>query len=342
MLRGLFKPSPMKVAAATTTARTIAERSEINQPLQQPFTPPRSAPIPIPENDLKVSPNRHHKRKRYSYEENHTASLGLFASTDTLEQYQDDPYALLDLAEENIVEHARRRVELFFYILVAYYQSGMIPENGHITMQFGRGRSSPSGLNITQACHSSLFGSLEDTNHSPPRLEGTHLSHSLNSTVELPAFVNKFDDVLENDYHCRDNGLAIIRRVSSGELNPVEGLCEFFKMMQETFENIRSNRVMKKNCEPYMSRKSSDAPAMLKHRLLQLVEQGTFANKWNVERQQIEAPYIQLLLQIKPEELTTLKLDLVESAMIYEEKIKFLQRELLQVEETTSHLGSII
>jgi hypothetical protein len=334
MLRWLF--------GAPKTGKTIVPSIIVNLPdppavlpiAQPPIIIPEqvrkaTAPIPIQTSSDGHSPRKQHKRKRYSYEENHTASLGLFASTEDLEDIQNEPYSLLDISEENIIEHARRRVELFFYILVAYFQTGNIPEHGHVSMQFGRGRNSHLGVNITQACHSSLFGSLKDEGKAKNLLEGTHLSHSLNSTVELPAFVNKFDDAIENEYHCREEGLQIIKKVSSGSIDPIQGLTEFFKLMERAFDNIRNLNVMKKHHDPYLCKQSPEEPIMLKYRIVQLVEQGTFAKKWNKDKQIPEQAYIDMLLRIPNGESISVE----ERAAVYAAKMKELQGELLHVEE---------
>lgn len=337
MLRWLFgaaKPSiktlpsiPVNLPSSPVITPVVPPPIIINEAQARKVTAP--IPIQVQSSSDGHSPRKQHKRKRFSYEENHTASLGLFASTEELENIQNEPYALLDISEENIIEHARRRVELFFYILVAYYQTNNVPLHGHVSMQYGRGRNSHLGINITQACHSSLFGSLGDEGNAKNLLEGTHLSHSLNSTVELPAFVNKFDDALENDYQCREEGLQIIKKVSSGQLDPIGGLIEFFKMMERVFENIRNLNVMKRHHEPYLCRQSPDEPALLKYRLVQLVEQGTFAKKWNKEEQMPEQAYIDMLLRISNGE----SINIEERASVYSAKIKELQAELLHVED---------
>jgi hypothetical protein len=67
----------------------------------------------------------HHpkKRNRSEYEENYSAALALPCATDELEALKDHSTALPDITKNFIIEHASRRVDLFFYTLVAYYNS---------------------------------------------------------------------------------------------------------------------------------------------------------------------------------------------------------------------------
>ena len=192
----------------------------------------------------------HKARQKSEYTENCTAALALPVETKDLEEKKDNFKTLLDMSKENIHEHAARRVDMFFYTLIAYHKTGIIPIQGRTHLQHGRGRSASSSTstdqqNITQACHSSFFPALLDetiTKGDKAKasiLSGTHFLDNLNSTVELPTFVNKLDDELENTYLCRKKSLDIISEVSEGKLTPVEGLTEFLKMMAQTFKDLK-------------------------------------------------------------------------------------------------------
>jgi len=83
----------------------------------------------------------HEKRKRFHYKDNLTAALSLPYSKNELEELQDDPNALLEISKKYVIEHANRRVDLFFYTLIAYYQSSVFPMSGHTNLQHGTGRN---------------------------------------------------------------------------------------------------------------------------------------------------------------------------------------------------------
>ncbi|MDI1351997.1 MAG: hypothetical protein PSV35_04390, partial [bacterium] len=63
------------------------------------------------------------KRRRFSYSANITASLALPYTIDKLVERKSDFRTLLNMSQNNIIEHANRRVDLFFYTLVAYYNT---------------------------------------------------------------------------------------------------------------------------------------------------------------------------------------------------------------------------
>ena len=150
-------------------------------------------------------------------------------------------------------------MELFFYTLIAYHNTGYTPDRGHTVLQFGRGRNSHQGENITQACHSSFFSAFVDNSPKTQSCEsgnefqhslltGTHLLNSLSSTVELPGFVNKLDDELETTCKCRETGLNILQQVSLGHISPIDGMNQFFKMMEKAFSDIETMSSFPKRC----------------------------------------------------------------------------------------------
>lgn len=291
-----------------------------------------SKPIDIPVSSKKI------KRKRFNFQENHTAALSLSVSNEELELGKNDPRILLDEAKDNIIEHAIRRVELFFYTLIAYYNKKYHIDRGHTFLQFGKGRNSQTGASITQGCHSSFFGSFidnsmesEEEHSSTPHsiLSHTHLLHSLNATMELPAFVNKLDDELENSCQCRVNGLHIIQEVSSGELDPIEGMRKFFLMMEKAFSDLE------KPHSTYLSADTADSPKVIKPALLKLVREGTFDNKWNNETQKVQDDYIELILRLPKHEKFLCHFNDQEREKVYESAIKKLQEEILQMEDDT-------
>ena len=131
-------------------------------------------------NQLKKEEHRFsRKRVRFEYEDNYTSALASPYSTDKLSREHEDVSSLLAMSEKYIVEHANRRVDLFFYTLVAYYRTNVMPIEGHTTLQHGRGRTLDDDTNLTQACHSSFIPSLIDPTIDKKKrrkslLSGTH------------------------------------------------------------------------------------------------------------------------------------------------------------------------
>lgn len=337
-----FARKPPKFKSPIISSHSKIHKHLKNNKHQKPVIIIEKPDLPEIINSVNKSPKR--KRSKYSYEENHTAALALPLTTENLEIDMSDASSMLEDTQEFIIEHARRRVELFFYTLVAYYNKGYIPVQGHTFMQHGRGRNAQHGENITQACHSSFFGAFVDTSpetHVPQCesdiqhsiLTGTHLLNSLNATVELPAFVNKFDDELEIVCKCRENGLKILRRVALGELNPIEGLSEFFKMMQQAFSDIDNHVVLSKKGVPYLLKDTPDSPIDIKEELIKLIKHGTFAKKWNFEEEGIECEYMDMLLRLSPAEKEMCKENSTTRLECYEKKILEIQNEILSNRE---------
>lgn len=260
------------------------------------------------------------KRKRYDYSTNHSAALALPVSTPELNQKKNDSDSLVNLSKDLIVEHAARRVDLFFYTLIAYYQTQASPQLGHTELQHGRGRSSHN-INITQACHSSFTPSLIDENMNSEEytsiLHGTHFMDSINSTIELPAIVNKFDDELENTYSCRKKSLEIIRQVSLGKINPIQGLNQFLNMMHMTFNLIPSS-------------------SPVKDKIIKLEKQGTFVGKFSSDLT-VTDEYIELLLRLTNQEKIASLKKAGNKIIIYLGKIKELQHEILNTKSQHNH-----
>ncbi|KTD54294.1 hypothetical protein Lsai_3116 [Legionella sainthelensi] len=248
----------------------------------------------------------HKKRNRFSYNNNQSAALSLPYSNDQLVTKQNNPDELLALSKASIIEHANRRVDLFFYTLIAYYKTSFFPTYTQTTLQYGKGRTIDDGC-ITEACHSSFTPSLLDNiiyrnketgEKLKSLLSNTHLLDNLNSTVELPSFVNDLDDVLENT--CRPQCLEIIRRTSIGEINPIQGLTIFLTMMQNVLRDLKEKAEPKStSCfsqHSFLKQKSINPV------LIDLVTTGTLSDTFSDETQTVTDEYIQLLLRMKPDE----------------------------------------
>ncbi len=278
-------------------------------------------------------PKHHKKRIRSTYEDNYSAALALPCSSATLKAAQNNPLALLALSQTHIKEHAARRVDLFFYTLVAYYKTGLSPKQGHTELQHGIGRNARDHSSITQACHSSLLPSLVDESRhasaaemeeNPSILNGTHFLDSLNATVELPVIVNEFDNELENTFACREQSILILQQVSAGEINPIEGLNQFMKMLDTTLKNIATK--IQRTGTLFAKIHTSE------NELLQLVKQGTFAKIFSADKQAATDEYIESLLRFTPAEKALCNSNENQRKKIYYKKITDLQTEILQTE----------
>ena len=273
------------------------------------------------------------KRTRFTYEENYTAALALPYSTEQLSRSLGNEQALLALSEQHIKEHANRRVDLFFYTLIAYYRTSILAVEGHTNLQHGKGRTLEDHTSVTQACHSSLIPSLLDKTIYQNRqnqaayksmLSGTHFLESLNSTVELPAFVNAFDDLLEAA--CRAQCMDIIREVALGTVTPVQGLARFLSMMDTLLQQFMQQATSG----------SCSSPPLGHHyvnpHLIELVIKGTLATTFSVERDTVNDDYIQLMLRMTPPEQLLCRRFPKNKEKIYEDKMLQLQHEILETE----------
>ncbi|MBL7480172.1 hypothetical protein [Legionella bononiensis] len=284
------------------------------------------------------------RRARYNYYENYSAALALPCSKYELVKKRNDRSALLALSRNSIIEHANRRVDLFFYTLIAYYKTGILPTNGHTSLQHGRGRTlfrEDNDSNLTQACHSSFTPALLDkTLYQKSRfgtqhkclLSGTHLMDSLNSTVELPPFVNELDDVLE--HRCRQKTLELIGQVSLGILNPIEGLVVFLKMMRDVLTELKQSAEQRE--QSALLQGSFSGQKNINPKLIDLVMRGTLRTTFFTATDTVSDEYIQLLLRMNPEEKALSEQNNETRQKVYLDKIADLQKEIL---ETKSELN---
>jgi hypothetical protein len=269
----------------------------------------------------KLFPQR--TRQKFSYQQNHTASLALSLSSELLNPDEQSNAQLLLLAKKNILEHANMRVDLFFYTMIAYYQKNLCPILGHTYLQHGRGRSSETQQLLSEACHNSIIPALIDEsilNTDPQRpkaclLSGTHFMNSLNSTTELPPFVNDLDDVIEQ--LCREKSLVILQAVSRGSINPVEGLNLFLHLLKVSLDTI--------------SQKASKEKNLFLTELVDLVTQGSITHRLDEDTETVSDEYVQMLLQLNNKE----KKDCLNKKLrgkIYTEKFTQMQNEILSNE----------
>lgn len=258
------------------------------------------------------------KRIRMDYTKNYTPAIALPLSNDQLERMKDNQQALLTTSKDLIKEHAARRVDMYFYLLVDYYQANKTLMRGRTFLQHGVGRDTSTG-NLTQACHSSFFGAMMENKEKASRLSKTAFEDNLNATIELPAFVNKFDDELEEQFGGRAKASAILQRVSFGELTPEQGLRAFLLMMKSLFDTA-------KNTTPYPHAFSLSKE--LRMQLIQLQREGTLINKLDEKKNVVNEDYIMMLLRLTPEEKALCKDDEKMKQMIFESKMKQVREEI--------------
>lgn len=174
-------------------------------------------------------------RNKTNYKDNITYALSTLIKTDKkpTEKELNNPRRLARVVKEHeatIVEHAHRRVELFFLLCVAIYNKKKEIKLTHTGTQHGKGTE---GFRHVGA-HSSLFTGIK-----PGILKGTQLAEALNSTVEVPDCVNKFDSICEGNNSrtvgLRQKLLPTLQKVSSGIITPIEAMAFFFSNMQDFF-----------------------------------------------------------------------------------------------------------
>jgi hypothetical protein len=179
----------------------------------------------------------------------------------------------VEMVAENIREHAIRRIDLFFLLLIAVYKKNVIIHKGKTTKQHGNG----SEITDTAACHDSLFPTIiTSKNETKPNLEmttsywpltlfksnpmalppaqdeqllqDTYFAEVLNMTTELPTCVNQFDCHMEMRGCERSSmvktAVTILNRTASGEYDPIRGLNEFIKALNLFFKAMEYQYIM--------------------------------------------------------------------------------------------------
>lgn len=275
-------------------------------------------------------------RRTSLYSKNITAALELPATKAELEKIQNDPEELFLLCKEHLQEHAARRVDIYFYILVAVYQTQLQFKQSNTFLQHGKGRqASQNRRHLTHACHSSLFPTLVDYSKDKKNtgtssiLSGTHFMDTMNATVELPVFANQLDSVLEGKIQhpslFREKSLEILQIVAEGKLNPIEGLKEFLETAKNTFNLLESGKPISQTGTSYLNRQTKGAPKQIKLKLLDTEKAGTFCYENDASFDE----YIHLLLRLKPEEIAQCQNNPEYQKEIYLQKFRSLKEEIL-------------
>lgn len=213
----------------------------------------------------------------------------------------------VELVEEQIEEHAARRVDLFFYLLLAVYNKNVNVTKAKTVKQHGTG-SKELG---TQACHSSLFPNLHfealpssswlpawlRAAEEPLTLAETQFEDALNMTVELPKIVNDFDGLIEGRAHTTIytlNCLVILNKVSKGEMTPKAGMNEFLKNMNDFFTRFEKECLSKKET------------SMAVKKIWEREKAGTFQAA-NPNSLTLNDDYLYLMLRMNPDEIKQVK-----------------------------------
>ncbi len=248
-------------------------------------------------------------REKSSFKANKTCSLAMpdeiQAHIDELKKDKKETHVSIilksvKLLKNNIKEHAKRRVDLFFYLLISVYRKNVIVTKAETTKEHGKG----SKANGTHACHSSLFPSismqfsergLRDNKKKQLTLSGTFLEESLNSTVELPEVVNGFDGHIEGRSKQSlvvQTCVNILNEVSAATIDPKQGMDKFFQNMHGFFNGSH---------DKYFAKSGKNTPSAAKKKVAKYEKEGTFfaASPNNTVRDE----YVHLMLRLKPDEI---------------------------------------
>ena len=212
---------------------------------------------------------------------------------------------------EKLIEiHASRRIDLFFYLLIAYYNTKLIINIEETHIQHGEGKKKQKH---SAACHSAILTSLWDTLHQSPAgstasvksyqtsiLNDTHFENSLNSTVELDESVNYFDTNYiegrsQTNLKMRAKAIDILNKVSLGQLDPIEGTNRFLDEMHENFLSIENAY--------FNAPELKTSPKLTRPAIFNAQYKGTFFNACGFSRSQdapekpiLQDDYIHMLL----------------------------------------------
>ena len=298
------KPALAEAEAAATPPAIIAI-APTNAPVNLVHLPQLSA--------IKAKKSR---RIKTAYDTNITMGLACHAN---------DP-----MAPEAIIEHAQRRVDLFFYTLIVYYKTGLTVHLDETKLQHGTGNG------ITAACHSAILPSLWDTEIIDPLhpqgrqptllnirtsiLDDTHFYQSLNSTVELHQAVNYFEthylEGKKSENKMRSKSLEILNRVSQATITPIQGVLEFLIALNALFDEVRDHYLNKEELKT--------SPVTTRSLIFDCEKKGSFYSKWHENKGEaaptLNDDYVNTLLRLSKEDLALLKKQANETPEAYLER----------------------
>lgn len=205
-----------------------------------------------------------------------------------------DPEHVLDWINHlapYILQHAQRRVQIYFCLLLIYHNTNMRLELAPPKSTKGVGNYEYN----TNACHSALIAFVTDFDGDGIWLRNrTTTARScemirqynhffmnvLDSTVELHRSVNDFDIRMEgridSPSKIRISSMFILNAVSSGKITPLSGIELFLLAMKDEFEKIKND---------YITASSKTAPSAVRKRIFQLQYQGTFKGMLDASNQ---------------------------------------------------------
>lgn len=251
-----------------------------------------------------------------------------------------------------IIEHAQRRIDMFFYTLILYYKSNLTVQIDDTIFQHG------AGTNQTAACHSAILPALWETEILIPShqmntrnnplmmkkktsiLDGTHFQQSINSTVELHQSVNYFEthylEGKKSENKMRNKALAIINRVSNETINPTQGMLEFLIALNLTFNNVKKDYFTKSELKT--------SPKETRSCIFDCEKKGSFQSTWHenmdTNHPTLNDDYVDTMLQLNVEDkrVLTKKADETcedflkrfdkDQSIIYEKKYALIKQEI--------------
>lgn len=210
-----------------------------------------------------------------SYDKNHTSALRL--SDESREAITKRfTYRHNEELNKQIQEHASRRIDLLFILMIVYYQSNKELKVLPAEMQYG---SSKGDL---AACHSSITPTIND-----PELKKTHFYQTLNACVELPLQVNQIDLVLETKL--RKEVEILLNQVSQGRLTPIDAMNQFMVKIDFQLRRLKTEY-------------QADPQYALKAYFIDFIIQGTFERHCYGETRNLTWKYIFFILKINNDE----------------------------------------
>lgn len=248
-----------------------------------------------------------------------------------LQQISQDPARMLTATHDGIIEHNARRITAFFYKLITFHNTSIVPIQGQTTLQHGKGHKSA----MTEGCHSSIFPHLIDDSiliahpfisyrnntQDIPRtgiLSGTHFSNFLNATVELSALTNDIDGRLEGHIEqsseFRQKSLVILQQVAQGLLDPIAGITQFIKLLQDSLREMRDT--------------NDDAHEV---EILQTMFEAATTDKYlhTTMSEGVNPQFIDMMLRLLPGEIWQCEQGPDFRRAIYVKKMQIIQREIL-------------
>lgn len=176
------------------------------------------------EDKIEEAKRRKRRRTYYTYDSNMTiARSGEVSHDQGVGPFDPDFKGLRRV----IKDHAYRRMQVFYYQLLFYFQEDCRVTQGRTIAQHGK-----ASCSCCSAAHSAILPNLVDEkNLMHNRL---YLYHNMNATIEMPDLVNNFDCVIERQM--RSVALDYINLVSIEGKHPYEALQAFASQLHKFFD----------------------------------------------------------------------------------------------------------